>query len=169
MRATVPTILAALVVSAAPVSAQDEVTKITPEQIGQIFCISRLGNDMTPTEALMTPSLSAAIEEAMARNAAMQHAVPDEKPPLGDGVPWQSFPDYAARCTPGQVSYEMDEAGVEIRYGFPEAPRANYSDTLRLRLVPDPVLGGTRWRIDDIAYDTDGTLRQVLESAFLEN
>ncbi|MGV3490273.1 MAG: hypothetical protein ACO1OG_03040 [Devosia sp.] len=138
---------------------------LEPQQIGQIFCLSRVGNDMAPTEALLTPDLAAAISEAEAKNDAIAAAAPDEKPPLGDGIPWQAWPDYADMCIAGEVTLMLDEATVAIEYRFSAYPRANYIDTLKLKLVDGP--GGWKvWRIDDIAYDTDGTLRAALSSAF---
>jgi len=148
-----------------PAAAQ-EIT-ISPEQIGQIFCISRLGNDMAPVEGLLTSDLTAAIADAEIRNDAIQQAHPDEKPPLGDGIPWQAFPDYADQCRPGAVTLMMDEATVAIDYAFKDYPEANFTDLLQLRLVDNPTGGSRRWRIDDIAYANDGDLRTALLSAFM--
>lgn len=139
---------------------------ITPEQVGEIFCISRIGNDMAPVEGLLTVELKAAIAEAEAKNDAIQQAHPDEKPPLGDGIPWQAFPDYAAECKVGQVTREADQATVDISYGFPEYPDANFTDRLQLRLVSYPMVSEPLWRIDDLTYATEGDLRTTLVSAF---
>ena len=52
-----PLLLAATAIAllvAAPAVAQ--MLTITPEQIGQVFCISRLGNDTAPIEASSLPS-----------------------------------------------------------------------------------------------------------------
>lgn len=139
---------------------------ITPTQIGEIFCISRTGNDMAPVEGLLTVELKAAIAEAEAKNDAIQKAHPDEKPPLGDGIPWQAFPDYAAECKVGKVTLEADQATVDIAYGFPEYPDANFTDHLQLRLVSFPMVSEPLWRIDDLTYATEGDLRTVLVSVF---
>src|ERR1700722_9098027 len=92
---------AALTGLAAPVFADDDAgpIKLSPLQIGQISSIARLGNDMTPVEALLTPALQQAIAAADKRNAAWAKKHPGDEPPLGDGLPWQSTPDYAALCT----------------------------------------------------------------------
>jgi hypothetical protein len=156
------TTLAALSVGTA---AAQPVT-LSPEQIGQIFCIARLGNDMAPVEALLTSELTAAIVAADAQNDAIAAANPDEKPPLGDGIPWQAYPDYADQCTPGNVTLMMDEARVAIAYGFQTYPDAAFTDTLHLKLIDGPD-GWRVWRIDDIAYATDGDLRTALLSAFM--
>lgn len=155
---------AALCLFATPSFAQ--MITITPEQVGEIFCISRIGNDMAPVEGLLTVELKAAIAEAEAKNDAIQKAHPDEKPPLGDGIPWQAFPDYAAECKVGKVTLEADQAAVDIAYGFPEYPDANFTDHLQLRLVSLPMVSEPLWRIDDLTYATEGDLRTVLVSVF---
>lgn len=159
-------IAATLCLLATPSFAQ--MITLTPEQVGEVFCIARLGNDMAPVEGLLTAGLTAAIAEAEARNAAMQQAHPDEKPPLGDGIPWQDAPDYAAQCTVGAVTLMQDEAAVAIAYGFPDYPAANFTDSLRLKLVDDPTIGTRVWRIDNIAYADEGDLRKTLISAFTD-
>src|SRR5690606_20531518 len=91
--------LALAVTAALPAAAQ--MATISPAQIGEIFCIARLGNDMDPVEALLTPSLTGAIAEAERLDAEWAAANPGDKPPLGDGIPWQSAPDYASSCQVG--------------------------------------------------------------------
>lgn len=141
---------------------------VTPAQIGQAFCLSRLTGDTGPVDGLLSPGLKAAIAEAEAKNDAIQKQAPDEKPPLGDGIPWQSWTDYADQCTVGAVTLMQDEAKVAIDYAFTEYPDANFTDTLELRLVPGPY-DNSLWRLDNIAYATDSDLRTALISAFLPN
>lgn len=141
---------------------------LTPQQIGQIFCLSRLGNDMAPVNGLLTAGLTDEIADALARNDEIQKAHLDEKPPLGDGIPWQAYPDYADQCQPGSVNFMMDEARIRIDYAFKDYPDANFTDTLALKLIDDSTLGARIWRIDNISYATDGDLRAVLASAFLD-
>jgi hypothetical protein len=157
---------AALCIFAPPSFAQ--MVTITPTQIGEIFCIARTGNDMAPVEGLLTAELSAAIAEAEAKNDAIQKAHPDEKPPLGDGIPWQAVPDYAAECKVGAIVEEADRAVVDIAYGFPEYPDANFTDRLELVLVAQPTLSEPLWRIENISYAQEGNLRSLLASAFEE-
>lgn len=146
--------------------AQAQMVTISPEQIGQIFCIGRQGNDMAPVLALTSPVLNAAIAYAEARSAAIQLAAPDEKPPLGDGVPWQSWQDYAPQCTVGEIKTSATMTGVSIDYAFPDQPDANWSDTLVL--VPVVTKPGMPpfLRIDDITYATGGALQSALVDAF---
>lgn len=159
---------AALTSLAAPVFADDDAgpIKLSPLQIGQIFCIARLGNDMTPVEALLTPALQQAIAAADKRNAAWAKKHPGDEPPLGDGLPWQSTPDYAALCTASPATTGATLAAVGIDYAYPDTPSAAFSDQLKLQLVKDPHLGDTAWRIDDIGLSDGRTMRGELLAAF---
>lgn len=159
-RRTITVILPLLLASALP--AQAQMVTITPEQIGQIFCIGSLGNDMAPVEALLTPELSAAIDAAFAASDVYEAAHPGEKPPMGDGVPWRSWQDYADGCSVTPGTLEADHATIEINYSFASEPAANYSNTLVLK--PVVVEQGMQpfWRIDDVALGEGYTLRQAL-------
>lgn len=157
--------LVVLPLFAAPVQA--EMATVTPAQIGEIFCISRLGNDDGILAGLLTDELRTLIAYSEARNDTIAAAAPDEKPPLGDGIPWGSFPDYAPECSVGSVAIEGESARVVVDYSFPAEPSADYSDTLHLKLAPHPYDPATGiWRLDDVAYTVDGTLRQALAGAF---
>ncbi len=136
------------------------------EQIGQVFCLSRLGNDEGAISGLLSPDLTMVIADAWAKNDAWETANPGEKPPLGDGIPWQAWPDYAAECTVGLATLMATDAKVEIAYGFPESPDANFTDTLLLKRITDPKVGTAHWRIDNIAYSTGGDLRTSIAGAF---
>ena len=168
MRRLVQTIIVGLSVGAMHTAALAQPAALSPEQIAQIFCIASVGNDMAPVEGLLTPDLTAAIATAETENDRRAAAQPDEKPPLGDGIPWQSFPDYADQCTPGSTGFMMDEAEVKLVYAFTGYPDATITDTLKLRLVDDARTGARVWRIDNIAYATDGNLRTTLLSAFMD-
>ena len=116
-------------------------------------------------EILATPSLSDAIQQALDRNDVIAKAHPDEKPPLGDGVPFQSFQDATPQCEVGTISGEGVGAVVEIRHIFPDTPSANYTDRLVLGQGWKPGFYG----IDDVRYGADGdngTLRKTLVEAF---
>jgi hypothetical protein len=158
-------LLAALAL-AAPAVAQDK--GLSPQQIGQIFCLGRLANDMAPVLALSTPVLATAIAHAQARSDVIERAAPDEKPPLGDGIPWQSYPDYADQCSVGETTSSATMTGITIHYAFPEAPEADFTDTLVLAPVPVDTGMQPFLRIDDVVYATGGTLREALESSFTQ-
>ncbi|MFC0012154.1 hypothetical protein [Devosia nitrariae] len=144
-----------------------------PAMIGEMFCIGLVGGDMEAVRSAMTTGLNAAIDAALERNDALQTAQPDEKPPLGDGVPWSGASDYSPQCTPAVASQSADTAEVTVRHTFPDEPVGDYEDTLFLVTV-EGRYGETLWRIDDIAYDTGGdigyepgfTLRKTLVSTF---
>jgi hypothetical protein len=137
-----------------------------PRSVAEAFCKARLADDEGKTLALLTPSLVKVIEEAKARNDVIAKATPDEKPPFGDGIPYQAFPDVAEGCEAGEISDESGRVEVEIDYLFPKTPKANWTD--RLKLVVD----GDRLLIDDILFanvangEPDQGLRRVLFDAF---
>lgn len=168
MRTLVSVLLVASSLTALPAMAEDGITMTTlkPEQIGQIFCLSRLGNDEAVTEGILTDDLTMAIADAWTRDEAYEKQYPGEKPPLGDGIPWQAWPDYAAECTVGLVTLMKTDAKVEINYAFPEDKDANFTDTLLLKRVDMPDYGTGFWRIDNIAYATGSDLKAVLVGAF---
>jgi hypothetical protein len=159
-----PLLLTTLIILTLPAHAQMAI--ITPEQIGQIFCIGSLGNDMAPVEPLLTPALSAAIADAEARNEMIQKAAPDEKPPLGDGLPWRSWSDYADICEVQAITATDDEARVPIQYRFTQYPDANYTNTLVLKPVQVAPGAPPYWRIDDIDFGEGRTMAGTLKAAF---
>jgi hypothetical protein len=135
-------------------------------ELGAVFCAARLEDDEARVKPLLTPSLLALIDEAQARNKIVADAAPDEKPPLGDGIPYQAFPDKADTCEPGQAVAEGDRIELPLAYGFEKAPDANWTDTLLLVPSDRGLL------IDDIRFQgsADGsgivTLREILSEAF---
>jgi len=153
--------IALLACSALTCPALAEPARLSPEQIGEIFCLGRLGNDMAAVDGLLTPALRDAIVAAEARNAQIAASAPDEKPPLGDGIPWQSWPDYADSCIARAGTADAQTATVSIDYGFTADPEAGFTDTLHLNLAEDS-MQVSRWRIDNVGYATKGDLRDVL-------
>ncbi len=163
-RHAISVILPLLLASALP--AQAQMPTIEPEQIAEIFCIGSVGNDMAPVEALFSDDLRALVAEAWEKNAAFEAAHPGDKPPLGDGLPWRTWPDYADGCTAGEGMAEREMATVAVNYTFSEAPDANYSNELILR--PASLADGAPlvWRIDDIDLGEGQTFRSILAGAF---
>jgi hypothetical protein len=140
---------------------------LKPDQIAQIFCLSRTGNDEGPIEGLLTDGLKAAIADADKKDAAYEKANPGEKPPLGDGTPWQSSPDYTPQCAVGLVTLSKQDAKVEVKYSFPDDAAANFTDVLILKKIALPDYGVGIWRIDNVAYgDSTEDLKGELLSAF---
>ena len=161
---TATAILPLLLVSSMPAHAQ--MATIEPEQIAEIFCISSVGNNMAPVEALFSSDLQALVAEAWEKNAAYEAANPGDKPPLGDGLPWRTWPDYADGCTAGEGVAEREMAHVDVTYTFSEAPDATYSNTLVLRPATFVDGANLEWRIDDIDLGEGQTFRSVLAGAF---
>jgi hypothetical protein len=166
MRSSLLTILLVAGLATVPALADDAMTTLKAEQIGQIFCLSRTGNDEAVLDGIMTADLKAVIADAWARSDAWEKANPGEKPPLGDGVPWATWTDYAPDCTVGLVTLMKTDAKVEITYGFPDEPDADYTDTLLLKKVDMPDYGTGFWRIDNIAYSAGSDLKAQLLAAF---
>jgi hypothetical protein len=134
--------------------------------VAEAFCKARLAQDEKATMALLTPSLVAAIEEAQARSAVIAKTAPDEKPPLGDGIPFQAFPDVPESCEAGEVTEVDGHEEVQISYSFADSPDAGWTD--RLQLVPHD----RGLLIDDVIYanvangEPDLGLREVLFDSF---
>lgn len=137
---------------------------MTPQELARKFC--DLHRDGTPeadkaTMVLLTPSLRQAMEEGEKKSAEWQAAHPDEKPPLGDGVPFQSYTDVAPECVPGKVSADGTE--IDIEYRFPDSPDADWTDRIKMATVDGKLL------IDDVIYgvnDFQDSLRDSLATMF---
>lgn len=134
----------------------------TPADFGDAFCRASLDGDMSPIEDALSPALSVIVVDAWAESDALQAAAPDEKPPLGDGLPWRSWQDYADGCDVGAIESNADTAKVEISYSFTSDSAANYSDRLNL------IKTDKGWALDDIEYDTGDTLRTSLAASFAD-
>jgi hypothetical protein len=166
MRSSLLAVLLVAGLNTVPALADETMATLKPEQIGQIFCLSRTGNDEAVIDGIMTAELKTAIADAWAKDDAWEKANPGEKPPLGDGIPWGTWPDYAPDCTVGLVTLMKTDAKVEIKYGFPDQPDANYADTLLLKKVDMADYQTSFWRIDNIAYSAGSDLKAQLVAAF---
>lgn len=142
---------------ASPVAAQ--MATPTAQELAAVFCVGRTGNDEAIIRATLSPELLAAIEAAETENDILQKATPDEKPPLGDGIPWSSYPDYASQCAATFVAEADGSTLVDITYGYSDNPET-YVDQLIMKR------SGEFLRIDNIVYATEGNLRDVLASVF---
>jgi hypothetical protein len=163
--------LALPALAAGIVPVQAETAGLTPDKIGAMFCRARQAGDTSTIERLTTPALLAAIAHAQAVSDAFLIASPGEKPPLGDGVPWQAHPDRADRCTPGEPVVDGMTARIAIAYDFAEQPDAAWIDTLVLVLTATPAPDSPdrqSWRIDDVVFAENlGTLQEFLDAAAL--
>ncbi|MEO3998514.1 hypothetical protein [Mesorhizobium sp. CAU 1732] len=145
--------------AACPAQAEDAAIKIA-----EAFCAARVADDEAATLNLMTPSLRQAVQDAQARNQVLADANPTEKPPFGDGIPYQAFPDAAPICKAGDTGELGGQTTIQVRYEFPDEPSGSWTD--RLVLADGDAL------IDDVVYQqfpTDSQLyglRRGLREAF---
>ena len=134
---------AALALTASPALA----LSLTSSQVGEIYCDARLSGDMAPVLAILTPELAAIVAKALLAGADAATA-----------VPWQSNSDYANTCMPVGASGTAEQPEIVIAFGYRDPAKSQYADRLIMRFVDK------RLRIDDIAYATNGTLRERLAS-----
>ena len=134
-------------------------------EIAARFCAARIAYDEEATRALLTPGLLAAIVDAEARNKVIADSNPDDKPPLGDGIPYAAYPDSPDTCEPGASEVDGSRTLVDVRYGFANDP-SGWTDRLVLvlrnggALAVDDVLF-TRFPTDSEQY---GLRRALVES-----
>lgn len=145
---------------------EGQMVTLKADQIGEVFCLSRVGNDEALISGILTDALRTAIADAETKDDAYAKKYPGEKPPLGDGIPWQSAPDYAPKCTVGLVTLMKADAKVELQYSFPDAPAADFVDTLILKKVDQPDFDVGFWRIDNVFYPDGTDLKSALVDAF---
>ena len=161
-----PLAIATLLLAVGMTGAQAQPPSWSPDQVGDAFCIATLANDMSSIEAgLLTPALTEAIAAAETRNAEYASQHPDDKPPLGDGLPWRSYPDAVDGCTVGAVTQSADgsSASVAINYSFNNDPTANYADALQLKQTT----GTDRfYQIDDIEQAEGWSFTKLLQALF---
>lgn len=152
-----PAVLAAIVGTAlaSPALAQSDDHFL----LGTFFCQMRANGAERPVRFLLTKAMLEAIDAAEVASEKYEAANPGDKPPLGDGIPFQSFPDVADSCAPSAAKADGQTVSIDIAYTFKATPDANFTD----RLVVKEENG--RPLIDDVLYGSDAyksSLRQVL-------
>ena len=131
--------------------------------LGSFFCQMRAGGAERPVRYLLTRSLLEEIDQAEEKNEKIAAEHPDEKPPLGDGIPFQSFPDQADSCTPTSVDTVGGIETMDISYTFTATPDANWVDKVVVKHENGRLL------IDDVLYGSEKHavgLRKTLVDAF---
>lgn len=128
-----------------------------PREIARDFCAAGITGTMARVEPDLSPALKTSIDTAQRHSDALQAAHPDDKPPLGDGIPWRSWQDSADSCTPGAAKLEGNSASIPVAYAFVATPSADYADTLILIRTASGA-----WQIDDVAFATGSTLKATL-------
>ena len=151
--------LAALSLWTLAAGAQD---RDEPRELGELFCKLTQGGEQFAPKYLLTASLVAEIDAGLKKNDEWAAAHPGDKPPLGDGIHFASFPDGAPVCRVDPIAAE-GTMHVDIQYIVGASPEANWTDRLVLKSE-----GGLP-RIDDVLYGTakyDLGLRDALTAAF---
>lgn len=135
----------------------------------QAFCDTLIRQTITGRPQahrhFVTTQLAALIETAQRLSNAAQAAT-GEKPPLGDGVPWKSVPDYANQCILRSVTRSHAQAMLTVEYLLVNQSQGlpGWKDTLVLTDREGP------WRIDNVIYGANhGNLRAVLDNAISES
>lgn len=150
------TVLALALMSSSALAQDSQATAF-----GADFCAGRMADDMSSIEARLSPDLAAVLAAAMLRNDEIQAAHPDEKPPLGDGIPWSSWPDQPDACAVTATAHSATHSGITIRYSFADEPEADYEDTLVV--MPDPA-GAQELLLDDVLFVDDLNLSDLLRT-----
>jgi len=146
---------------ASAVAAAEAHAADAPESVVASFCAAHGAAAAFAHEPLLTPSLRELIAGAWAKNAQYEKAHPGDKPPLGDGIQFQAYPDWAPICRAGAIAQGEASTTVDVEYVFPDTESADWTD--RLVLVPE----AGRLLIDDVLYGPeqyDLGLRAVLQS-----
>jgi len=125
----------------------------SPEEIATQYCTLITTHQPDTMGPLLTPSLTALMQQAQALSDAKAQQYPEDKPPLGDGIPYQTHPDDAPICRVVRTSGGAHRQTVTIFREFPEDPRANWADHLLLKRHQG------QWRIDDVRYQDTGFRR----------
>jgi hypothetical protein len=147
-----------LTLLAAPALATEPL--MPPHVVAETFCLARLVGDMSLIKGYYSPRLYAAIGTALLQNAEWEKAHPGEKPPLGDGIHYASFPDTPSECVVDYEGAKTRPDRIAIRYSLPNAPALDWTDKLLLVEV-DGV-----WQLDDVVYSSDTTLTEELKAYF---
>jgi hypothetical protein len=112
---------------------------IAPIELGQLFCESRLSQDMRPLKRFFAPKLARLLAETeQSRPAA--------------GVPWQSAAHRPSSCTVEILNGFDDTIGVLVQISY-RASEAQWSDVINLERTPDS------WLINNVFYQDGGNLR----------
>lgn len=154
-------LIVGLMTAVSSFSTEIEPAQGSPEFVGFVFCHVASPDVGKGLLYLFTPPFAQLVDDALEHSKKIAAARPDEKPPLGDGIPYQSYPDGAPVCEVGAVGDAGEKWRVEIHRRFPDNPSADWTD----RLVLADWHG--RLLIDDILYGAEGHrsgLRSVAEA-----
>lgn len=122
-----------------------------PDHAAGKFCALNGEQNDAKIKNILSKDLRAAWENAQAYSDDWAAKNPGLKPPLGDGIHAQAYPDFAPVCKVQSLTGEGDRREVEIFHGFPDNPMAGWTDMLIL--IPQ----GGSWVIDDVLFAPDHT------------
>jgi hypothetical protein len=128
--------------------------------VAEMFCMARILGDMSLVSNYLSSSLYTAVGQALIRNDEIEKQFPDDKPPLGDGVPWASYPDAVPSCTVDYAAASSTPTAIPVTYDFPDAPDARWADTLLLVEIDG------EWQLDDVQYEDGSRLTAALTAVF---
>jgi len=132
-------ILAASPAGAVGYGRADALRDIDPVQLGQLFCESRMHQDMRQLERFFAPKLVRLLDEVAASQPGM-------------AVPWQSYAYQPSVCAVEVLNGFDDTIGVLVRISY-TAPAKQWSDVINLERTPDS------WLINNVFYEQGGNLR----------
>lgn len=117
----------------------DSPRDISPIELGQLFCESRVHQDMRPLGRFFAPKLVRLLADT-------------DESRLATGVPWQSSTHRPSSCTVEILNGFDDTIGVLVEISY-QAPERQWSDVINLERTPDS------WLINNVFYEGGGNLR----------
>jgi hypothetical protein len=104
----------------------------TPQELAALWCTAAWQHDDVAATELMAPSLQELVARATEASAAFALRFPDEKPPLGDGLPLSAFPDPTQECRAESLSAEE----IVLLYTPLPSGEGQWRDKLLLESIP---------------------------------
>ncbi len=139
---TILTIIAATTARAQDITAA--------EALAIEYCAAAIRFDEAAAEILMSPALRSLIAEARSANDAYLTKYPEDKPPLGDGLPLTGYQDAAESCLPESVT----ESSAVLVFAPASSPTDIWRDQIEFEVQADGTLA-----VSDILYAPDLTQR----------
>ncbi len=132
---------------ASPASAQDG---SAAKALTDAWCQAVIALDDAAATALMSAELKQDVALARAASDAFAAAHPDEKPPLGDGLPLTAFPDKVEHCE----ASEVEPSGALMTFSAAPGGAATWTD--RIEFAPGPE---GRLLVGDVLYAPERVIR----------
>ncbi len=152
--------MTAVALGALSLSAMAQTTTETPLQIAKQFCDYYIqGNLEQQYGHLVSTSLAKAIKDAERKNEIVSNRIQSGKPPLGDGLPFQSSNDRGT-CIVGAA--KKNKARTEVTVSYDLGDGSPIPDHLAM------ILEKGQWKIDDILFAPrySNSMRKQLKRIF---